>query len=93
MSPNTGTRTITTGDGKALTTGDRAFNFYDMQPGTIGRIDNHPQPDTMAGQDSSTPREEWSNYWFDFLADEGGRTSLDGSRICSVEFAKRKGWV
>jgi hypothetical protein len=85
--------TIRTADGALLAEGDRAFNFYDMVPGRIGRIDAHPQPDTMAGQDSSTPRAEWSNHWFDFHGDDGTRVSLDGSRICTLAQASRKGWV
>jgi hypothetical protein len=84
---------IVTADGAVLHEGDRAFNYYDMRIGRIGRIDSRPQPDTMKGQNSSTPIEEWSNYWFDFVSDSGGSTSLDGSRICTVECARRKGWV
>lgn len=34
-----------------------------------------------------------SDGWFDFTHDDGTRSILDGSRICSTEFAKRKGWV
>jgi hypothetical protein len=64
-----------------------------MEVGCIGVIDNHAQPDTMAGQDSSTPMEEWNNYWFEFINAAGRHTSLDGSRICSIEFARRKGWI
>jgi hypothetical protein len=29
----------------------------------------------------------------DFIADDGGHTSLDGSRICSIAFATKKGWI
>lgn len=83
---------IITADGVEVTEGDRAFNFYDMKAGTIGHIDIWPQPDTMKGQDSSTPREEWTNHWFNFLHDDGTRTSLDGSRICTLAHATRKGW-
>jgi len=85
---------ITTQDRVVLKEGDAAFNYYDMKPGVIGSIDIYPQPNTMAGQNSSTPMEEWNNYWFRFdHSDDGSYTSLDGSRICSVEFATRKGWI
>ncbi len=81
---------IRTADGITLQQGDRAYNHYDMKPGTIGRVDLRPQPDTMKGQDSSTPIEEWDNYWFDFLHDDGSRALLDGSRILSTEGARRR---
>ena len=85
--------TIRTQDGATLAAGDRAFNYYDMQPGVIGRIDEYAQPDTLAGQNSSTPMAEWSNHWFKFEQDNGLTCHLDGSRICSVGFARRRGWV
>lgn len=84
---------ITTADNMLIETGNRAFNYYDMKPGTIGEIDSYPQPNTMAGQDSSTPMNEWDNYWFKFINDDGGTTILDGSRICTMDFAHTKGWV
>ena len=84
---------IITSDGVSLNEGAAAFNYYDMKAGTIGKIDQWAQPDTMAGQNSATPMSEWSNYWFDFHHADGSCASLDGSRICSVEFAERKGWA
>ena len=68
---------ITTEDGVDLVEGDRAFNYYDMQPGTIGRLD----PYTQQG-----------DQWFDFDHDDGTCAYLNGSRICTLEFAQRKGW-
>lgn len=85
--------TIKTADGKVVDLGDRVFNYYDMKAGTIIEIDSHPQPDTMKGQNSNTPIGEWSNYWFDVRHDDESRAGLDGSRICTIEFAKRKGWL
>lgn len=32
-------RTTTASDGTTLTAGDKAFNYYDMKPGTVGAID------------------------------------------------------
>lgn len=84
---------IITADGVELTEGDRAFNYYDHKAGVIQHIDAHPQPDTLKGQNTSTPMNEWSNHWFTFLHDDGSRTSLDGSRICSIEHATQKGWL
>ena len=34
-----------------------------------------------------------SDGWFDFNHDDGTKAFLNGERICSVEFAKRKGWM
>lgn len=86
-------RTITTADGVALASGERAFNHYDHKAGRIGTIDARPQPDPRRGQSSATPIAEWSNYWFDFVQDDGTTVSLDGSRICTIDYAQRKGWL
>lgn len=84
---------IITEDGVELSSGIRAYNYYDMKPGTIGKINERAQPDPKKGQNSSTPVEEWSNHWFDFEHDDGSVTLLDGSRICSVKYAQRRGWL
>ena len=31
--------------------------------------------------------------WFDFIHDDATYASLNGSRICSIEFATKKGWI
>lgn len=31
--------------------------------------------------------------WFDFRSDAGKVTLLDGSRVCSMGFARAKGWT
>ena len=64
--------TIQTEDGITLKEGDRAFNYYDMKPGVIGRIGN--------------------DGWFDFVQN-ASTPLLNGERICSMEFAAKKGWV
>lgn len=84
---------ITTADKAELRQGDRAFNHYDMQAGRIEKIDERPQPDPMRGQNSGTPVDQWSNYWFTFRHDDGSSCSLDGSRICSEAMARRRGWL
>jgi len=89
----TGGKVITTEDKVRLVEGDRAYNYYDMRPGVIGKINDWAQPNISKGQNSSTPVEEWDNYWFDFQHDDGTRALLDGSRICSIGYATRKGWV
>jgi len=77
--------TIRTADGFDVHEGDRVFNYYDGKWGVIERIDEWAQPDTMRGQNSSTPVEEWSNHWFTHRSDDGGQTSLDGSRIAKKQ--------
>lgn len=66
---------IRTEDGMVLAPGDRAFNYYDMKPGRIGRMDLG------------------SEGWFSFLHEDGSYATLDGSRICTIGFAQRKGWL
>lgn len=84
---------ILTQDGFRLREGDRAYNYYDMRAGYIGEVDSHTQPNTMTGQNSNTPIEQWNNHWFTFHEDDGGRTHLDGSRICTIAYARRRGWL
>jgi hypothetical protein len=65
--------TYTTEDGIVLSEGDRAYNYYDMKAGRIGKLaGNMPDP------------------WFYFHHDDGTRTTLNGQRICSIEFARRR---
>ena len=68
--------TITTEDGAKLAEGDRAYNYYDMKPGTIRRGRTTADPDP----------------WFDFDHDDGTRALLNGVRICSLEGARRRGF-
>jgi hypothetical protein len=79
-------RKIVTADGKEVGIGDRVFNYYDGRWGTITRIDEYPQPDTLKGQDSGTPMEKWTNYWFSL--DNGD--ILDGSRISTYDPKEKK---
>ena len=53
--------------------GDRVFNYYDMQVGTIVFIEH--------------------DGWFKFHQDDGSETELNGERICSLDFATKKGWI
>jgi hypothetical protein len=72
---------IETADHKIVRLGDRVFNYYDGRWGTIVSIDDDPSPNTMKGQSTSTPREEWDNRWF--YLDNGDL--LDGSRISTYD--------
>lgn len=68
--------TITTEDGVTLVQGDDAYDYYNMKPGKIGRMANTGDPDP----------------WFDFDHTDGTSSLLNGARICSVEFARRRGF-
>lgn len=68
---------IRTEDGAELQQGDRAYNYYDMRPGTIGRMNT-----STADPDP----------WFDFEHDDGSRSLLNGARICSIAYAIRRGF-
>jgi len=64
----------TTEDGVTVREGDRAYNYYDMKPGVIGK------------QDGSFPK------WFEFNHDDGTTTNLNGQRICTIEYARQRGF-
>lgn len=85
MKDKESTRKIRTYDGVEAGIGDRIFNYYDGKWGVIESIDDRPEPNTMKGQNTSTPQEEWDNYWFYLLQDDGSRCLLDGSRTASYE--------
>ena len=61
--------------GTTLHEGDRAYDYYSMKPGRIGK---------QAGSSG-----EWAK-WFDFIHDDGTITTLNGERICSLAFAARR---
>jgi hypothetical protein len=59
--------------GATVQTGDRVYNYYDMQPGRILN-DEH-------------------DGWFRFAPDDGGQYSLlNGARICTIQYAQRRGF-
>ena len=60
-------------DGATLKQGQRAYDYYTMEPGTIGKPNG-------------------SDGWFDFHHDRGTRELLNGQRICTLAFAKRRGF-
>lgn len=67
---------VTTEDGVVLNEGDRAYNYYDMKPGVI-----------VPGSIVMAP-----DLWFVFAHDDGTRCTLNGQRICTIEFARRRGF-
>lgn len=71
------TATIRTEDGVDLHPGDRAYNYYDMKPGRI----------RGEGRIRHLPDD-----WFDFDHDDGTHALLNGQRICTIEYARRRGF-
>ena len=68
--------TIKTEDGVIVNPGDRVYNYYDMKPGVIREGSVMQAPDP----------------WFNVDHDDGTTSLLNGQRICTIEFAKRRGF-
>lgn len=68
--------TIRTEDGVVVQPGDRVYDYYSMKPGVI-------QPGSLI----LAP-----DVWFDVTHDDGTRNVLNGQRICTMEFARRRGF-
>jgi hypothetical protein len=68
---------IVTEDNQIVAKGDRVYNYYDMWPGTIVT-----DPDDQG--------------WFYVKPDPGSsnrqQALLNGQRICTIAFAKRRGF-
>lgn len=67
--------------------GVRIFNYYDRKPGLIERVATRPQPDTSGMLPDGVA------WWVDVRHDDGSACSLDGSRMCSIDTARSRGWV
>lgn len=63
------------------------FNYYDHKAGMIFQTAERPQPD------ASGQLPDGVAWWVDVRHDDGSRASLDGSRMCSIETARRRGWM
>jgi len=67
---------IRTEDGVTVGENDRVYNYYDMKPGYIKPNSIRMMPDP----------------WFDVVHDDGTTSVLNGERICSLQYAKRRGF-
>jgi len=67
---------IRTEDGKIVHEGDRVYNYYDMKPCVIVPNTIRMMPDA----------------WFDTEDDTGRTTVLNGQRICTLQYAQRRGF-
>lgn len=70
-------RIITTEDGVQIRELELAYNYYDMKLGWI-----------MEG----TIEENGGDLWFKFEHMDGSRSILNGARVCSYAYAKRRGF-
>jgi len=73
---------IITEDRADLGFGDKAYDYYNMKPGKIGRIHAPYNEGDDLNQD----------IWFDFEHDDGTKSMLNGQRICTMGFALRRGF-
>jgi len=67
-----------------LKLGQRVYNYYDMKPGTIGKLPTYAQPFTGGPAGPA--------WWCEIVHDDYSTSSLDGSRLCTIKTAIRKGY-
>jgi hypothetical protein len=75
--------TLRLADGKDVphAIGVEVFNYYDMVPCTITRLATRAEPDTSGQLPDGVA------WWVDTTSG-----TLDGSRMCTLETARQKGW-
>lgn len=69
-------------DNVKIGVGDLAYNYYDMQPGRIERLEEKHQ----VGQEG----DDKHGLWFEFRHDDGSVALLNGQRICSMDYAVKR---
>lgn len=67
----------------------RVFNYYDRKPGTIVGTATYAQPPTMPVH----ARDGGAAFWVAVRHDDGSTALLDQSRLCSIEYARSRGWL
>ena len=67
--------------------GERVYNYYDYERGTIERLATRAEPDTSGLLPNG---EAW---WVDVRMDDGNLVGLDGSRMTCMDCAIAKGWL
>jgi hypothetical protein len=79
---------ILTEDGVEVGEGDRAYDYYTMKPGVVGKLEGERVDEYInrLQQGSKQP-------WFTFHHDGGTTALLNGQRICSEAMARTKGWL
>jgi hypothetical protein len=77
------------GDVAEHVVGTRVFNFYDHKAGHIERVATYPQAPTMPVHDL----DGGAAWWVDVRHDDGTHALLDQSRMCSISYARGRGWL
>jgi hypothetical protein len=67
-----------------LAVGQRVYNYYDMKPGTIGKLPTYGQPFTGGPKGTA--------WWCDVIHDDYSSSLLDGSRLCTIKTAIARGY-
>lgn len=80
--------TVRTEDGVEVAEGDTVFDYYSMAVGVVGKIEGE-----RTDEFHSSEMQGSTNPWFDVIHEDGKHQLLNGQRICSVDAAKRKGWL
>jgi hypothetical protein len=85
-------RKIRTEDGVEVGEGDRVYGFHSqltvgtIRPGSMGSEERKDEYHDRLMQGSTQP-------WFTVDFDNGKSELLNGQRVCSVEHARRRGWL
>ncbi len=85
--------TIKTEDGVEVGEGDKVYGFHSqMCVGTMGEIPNGPH-DERKDKYHGPYMQGSTDPWFMVEFENGKREMLNGQRVCSVEGAKRLGYI
>lgn len=66
--------------------GQEVYNYYDMEAGVIEDLATRSEPDTSGNLPGGLA------WWVGVRHADGHRALLDGSRLITVETARKKGW-
>lgn len=83
---------IRTEDGAEVGEGDRVYGFHSQMavgtivPGSMGSEERKDEYHDKEMQGSTQP-------WFTVLFENGRRELLNGQRVCSLDYARGRGWI
>lgn len=69
--------------------GARVFNFYDHKAGVIERVATYAQAPTMPVHD----KDGGAAWWVYVRHDDNTSALLDQSRMCTIDYARSRGWL
>jgi len=81
---------IMTEDYKVVHPGDRVYNYYDMWPGTIQPLSDYEVGDI--GPETNIKEDIWFKVQPDDGMGRGQFALLNGARICTIAFARQRGF-